>query len=104
MAENPIQFVWERPEIEVLVYYLVFIDLQCRLGGYPSLDVLRPPGGAPLDLSSGRRVYRRDRAIQMPYVVPALSCAPCQNHMPRLPPAWDLSCEMDLQFSIYRPA
>ena len=43
MAENPIQFVWERPEIEVLVYYLVFIDLQCRLWGYPSLDVLRPP-------------------------------------------------------------
>ena len=72
MAENPIQFVWERPDIEVLVYYLVFIDLQCRLGGYPSLDVLRPPWGAPLDLSSGRGVYRRDRAIQMPYVVPAL--------------------------------
>ena len=68
MAENPIQCVWERPEIEVLVYYLVFIDLQCRLGGYPSLDVLRPPGGAPLDLSSGRGVYRRDKAIQMPDV------------------------------------
>ena len=29
------------------IYYLVFIDLQYRLGGYPSLDVLRPPWGAP---------------------------------------------------------
>jgi hypothetical protein len=56
MAENPIQCVWERPEIEALVYYLVFIDLQCRFGGYPSLDVLRPPWGAPLDLGSGRGV------------------------------------------------
>ena len=83
MAENPIQCVWERPEIEALVYYLVFIDLQCRFGGYPSLDVLRPPWGAPLDLARFRPrgvVYRRDRAIQMPYVVPALRCPVPKPH------------------------
>ena len=82
MAENPIQCVWERPEIEALVYYLVFIDLQCRFGGYPSLDVLRPPWGAPLDLGSGGGdvVYRRDRAIQMPYVVPAPRCPVPKPH------------------------
>ena len=84
MAENPIQFVWERPEIEVLVYYLVFIDLQCRLGVTPrSLARCVTPAlawGAPLDLSSGRRVYRKDRAIQMPYVVPALLCPVPKPH------------------------
>ena len=33
MAENPIHFIWGRPEIEVLVLYLVVIDLHCRLVG-----------------------------------------------------------------------
>ena len=51
----------------------------------------------------------RPRGISMgPDYPNALRCAhtpvPRQNHMQRPPSAWDLSCEMDLQFSIYRPA
>ena len=48
MAENPIQCVWERPEIEALIYYLVFIHLQCRFGGSPRSMCYARPGGPPL--------------------------------------------------------
>jgi hypothetical protein len=49
MAENPIQCVWERPEIEALIYYLVFIDLQCRFGDPLARCVSVTPaqGGSP---------------------------------------------------------
>ena len=42
ISEILIQFIWERPEIEVLVLYLVVIDLYCRLGGIRPARCVKP--------------------------------------------------------------
>ena len=48
ISEIPIQFIWERPEIEVLVLYLVVIDLHSRLGGIRPARCVKPAlGGSP---------------------------------------------------------
>ena len=48
ISEILIQCIWERPEIEVLVLYLVVIDLHSGLGGIRPARCVKPAlGGSP---------------------------------------------------------
>jgi len=91
ISEIPIQFIWERPEIEVLVLYLVVIDLHSRLGGIRPARCVKPAlGGSP------RPRFRPRLVSKGPDYSNALRCArtpvPCVKttcRVRRRP--WDLS-------------
>ena len=98
ISEILIQFIWERPEIEVLVLYLVVIDLHCRLGRIRPARCVKPALPPP----SSPRFRPRGVSKGLDYSN-ALRCArtpvPCVKTTCRVRPS--ASCEMDLQFSIY---
>ena len=70
ISEIPIQFIWERPEIEVLVLYLVVIDLHCRLGGIRPARCVKPALGGSL-----RPRFRPRLVSKGPDYSNALRCA-----------------------------
>ena len=91
ISEIPIQFIWERPEIEVLVLYLVVIDLHSRLGGIrparcvtPALPPPPSPRFRPRGVSKGPDYSNALRCARTP-----VPCVKTTCRVRRRP--WDLS-------------
>ena len=94
ISEILIQFIWERPEIEVLVLYLVVIDLHCRLGGIrparcvkPALPPPTSPRFRPRGVSKGLDYSNALRCARTP-----VPCVKTTCRVRRRP--WDLSLRL----------